>query len=89
MVRFRQCRFDAVTVKTALDALVQTDLAVIQAKINYNINLLRYDLAKNFVFEKYGVNIYRILAEAEKEAQKMEMPSSGSLFDDIPKETKQ
>ncbi|MCC5816225.1 MAG: TolC family protein [Leptospira sp.] len=88
LVRFRQGRFDAVTIKTALDALVQTDLAVIQAKINYNINLLRYDLAKNYVFEKYGVNIYRILAEAEKEAQKMDMPSSGSLFDDVPQETK-
>lgn len=82
LVRFRQGRFDAITVKTALDALVQTDLAVTQAKINYNINLLRYDLAKNFIFEKYGIDIYRILAEAEKEAKKMGMPSSGTLFQD-------
>lgn len=80
--RFRQGRYNAVVVKTALDALVQTDLALTQAKINYNINLLRYDLAKNYVFEKYGVDIYRILAAAEKEAKSMGMPSSGSLFDE-------
>ncbi|WCL47961.1 TolC family protein [Leptospira sp. GIMC2001] len=80
--RFRQGRYNAVVVKTALDALVQTELAVTQAKINYNINLLRYDLAKNFIFEKYGVDIYRILAEVEKEAVKAGMPSSGSLFDE-------
>jgi outer membrane protein TolC len=82
--RFRQGRYSAVVVKTALDALVKTDLAVTQAKINYNINLLRYDLVKNYVFEKYGVDIYRILVAAEKEAANLGMPSSGSLFDDIP-----
>jgi outer membrane protein TolC len=83
--RFRQGRYTAVVVKTALDAVVQADLAVTQAKINYNINLLRYDLAKNFIFEKYGIDIYRILAAAEKEAAETGMPSSGSVFENSTK----
>lgn len=77
--RFRQGRFNAISVKSALDSLVQSDLAVTQAKINYNINLLRYELAKNAVFENYGVDIYRIIGEAMKEAEKQGLPSSGSL----------
>lgn len=77
--RFRQGRFNAISVKSALDSLVQSDLAVTQAKINYNINLLRYELAKNAVFENYGVDIYRIIGAAMKEAEKQGLPSSGSL----------
>jgi outer membrane protein TolC len=80
--RFRQGRYNALTVKTALDALVQSELGVTQAKINYNINLLRYELAKNSVFENYGVDIYRIISEATKEAEKQGLPSSGTLSDE-------
>lgn len=79
LARFRQGRFNAISVKSALDSLVQSDLAVTQAKINYNINLLRYELAKNSVFENYGVDIYRIIGEAMKEAEKQGLPSSGTL----------
>jgi outer membrane protein TolC len=80
--RFRQGRYNALTVKTALDALVQSELGVTQAKINYNINLLRYELAKNSVFENYGVDIYRIISEATKEAEKQGLPSSGTLSEE-------
>ncbi|GBF49172.1 TolC-like outer membrane efflux protein [Leptospira ryugenii] len=68
--RFRQGRFTAVNIKNALDALAQTELAVTQARINFNINLIRYELAKNSLFEKYGLNIYEILEEVEKRAAK-------------------
>ncbi len=70
LVGYRQGRFSSIAVKTALDALIQSDLAVVASRTNYNINLLRYNLAKNYIFEKYGVDIYRILKEAETEAKK-------------------
>jgi len=55
--RYRQGRFTAVAVKNALDTLVQSKLALMQAKINYNISLVRYDLTRNKIFEKYNVDI--------------------------------
>ncbi|MDZ4727239.1 MAG: TolC family protein [Leptospira sp.] len=67
--RFRQGRFTAVNVKNALDALAQSELAVTQSKINFNINLVRYELAKNSLFEKYGLDLYQILDEVEKRAR--------------------
>ncbi len=70
--RFRQGRFTALNVKNALDALAQSELGVTQAKINFNINLVRYELAKNSLFEKYGVDLYQILDEVEKRG-KLEM----------------
>ncbi|WP_411824901.1 TolC family protein [Leptospira sp. 'Mane'] len=69
MERFRQGRFTAVNVKNALDSLAQAELGVTQARINFNINLVRYELAKNSLFEKYGVDLYAILAEVEKKAK--------------------
>ncbi|WP_246052213.1 TolC family protein [Leptospira idonii] len=69
MTRFRQGRFTALHVKNALDSLAQSELSVSQAKINYNINLVRYELAKNSLFDKYGVDLYGILAEVEKRAK--------------------
>jgi len=67
--RFKQGRFSANQVKRALDTLLQVELAVIQSKIGFNINLVRYDLTKNYLFEKYGVDLYGILAELEKRSQ--------------------
>lgn len=69
MERFRQGRYTAVNVKNALDSLANAELAVTQAKINFNINLVRYELAKNSLFEKYGLDLYSILEEVEKRAK--------------------
>lgn len=69
MERFRQGRYTAVNVKNALDSLANVELAVTQAKINFNINLVRYELAKNSLFEKYGLDLYSILEEVEKRAK--------------------
>ncbi len=57
LFRYRQGRFTAVAVKTALDALVQSRLALIQSKINYNISIVRYDLVRNKIFEKYNIDV--------------------------------
>lgn len=62
---FRKGRFTAVAVKNALDTLVQYQLQETQAKINYNINLMRYELAKNSLFEKFDIDIEEILPEVE------------------------
>ncbi|EMO62800.1 outer membrane efflux protein [Leptospira borgpetersenii serovar Pomona str. 200901868] len=59
--RFRQGRFTAVAVKTALDNVIQSELQVAQAKIQLNIDILRYELAKNHIFEKFGVNVNDII----------------------------
>ena len=54
---FRSGRFTAIAVKNALDSFVQNDLAEVQARINYNINLLRYEVAKNSLLKKYDINV--------------------------------
>ncbi|EMY78670.1 outer membrane efflux protein [Leptospira weilii serovar Ranarum str. ICFT] len=59
--RFRQGRFTAVAVKNALDNVIQSELQVAQTKIQLNIDILRYELAKNHIFEKFGVNVNDII----------------------------
>ncbi|HMY65720.1 MAG TPA: TolC family protein [Leptospiraceae bacterium] len=58
-------RFNALAVKNALDSLVQNDLQETQAKINYNINLLRYEVAKNSLLNKFEIDVSRILPKIE------------------------
>ncbi|TGN18217.1 TolC family protein [Leptospira idonii] len=60
---FQQGRFNALTVKTALDTLVQDQLALVRAKVDYNINLHRYYVAKNALFEEYGIDRSQLLPE--------------------------
>lgn len=63
---YGQGRFSAVAVKNALDSNIQAKLGVIQSRINFNINLLRYELAKNHLFEKYGIDVYKIIDSIKK-----------------------
>ncbi len=67
LVRYRQGRFTAVAVKNALDSLVQARFALTQAKINFNISLVRYELARNTVWKKYNVNIDEVLDHLKTE----------------------
>ncbi|RHX86077.1 TolC family protein [Leptospira stimsonii] len=53
---FRQGRADAVSVKNALDTHVQDELRLTQARVNFNIDLLRYYLAKNSLLERFQVD---------------------------------
>jgi len=53
---FQQGRFNAVAVKNALDSLVQDQLSLIRAKVDYNINLHRYYVAKNSLFDEYKID---------------------------------
>ncbi|MCZ8157418.1 MAG: TolC family protein [Leptospira sp.] len=60
---FQQGRFNALAVKTALDTLVQDQLALVRAKVDFNINLHRYYVSKNALFEEYGVDRNKLLPE--------------------------
>ncbi len=53
---FRQGRFNAITVKNALDAYVKDELNLTRTKVDYNINLHRYYIAKNSLFEVYKID---------------------------------
>ncbi|RME90638.1 MAG: TolC family protein [Candidatus Hydrogenedentota bacterium] len=61
--RARQGKFNAVAVKNALDAVVAARQAKLEALIQYNISLLQFDLAKNEIFERYHVDIDKLLAK--------------------------
>lgn len=60
---FQQGRFNALAVKNALDTHVQDQLSLVRAKVDYNINLHRYYVAKNALFEEYGVDRSKLLPE--------------------------
>ena len=59
--RYRQGRFTAVAVKNALDALAQSRQALMQARVNFNISLVRYELARNSIFRKFHVDIDKVI----------------------------
>jgi outer membrane protein TolC len=61
--KFSQGRYTAQNLKTALDSLAQAELGVIQNRVNFNINLIRYELTKNTLFEKYGIDSEAIVNE--------------------------
>ena len=64
--RYKQGRYNSNNVKSALDSLVQAEQRLIESKINYNISLLRYDLARNKIFKKYNVNPDKVLDKMSK-----------------------
>jgi outer membrane protein TolC len=59
--RFTQGKIQSINLKNSLDALARSELGYTQAKINFNINLIRYDLTKNYLFDKYQIDVYDIL----------------------------
>ncbi len=61
VVRYRQGRFTAEAVKNALDALVQARSGLMQARINFNIALVRYDMSRYNIWNRFNVNIDRII----------------------------
>jgi outer membrane protein TolC len=60
---FQQGRFNAVSVKNALDALIQDQLSLIRAKVDFNINLHRYYVAKNSLFEVYKIDREKLVPQ--------------------------
>ncbi len=50
-------RLNSAVVKNGLDALVQSREMELQALVAYNVALLQYDVARNVLFEKYGIDV--------------------------------
>ncbi len=65
LARARTGRFNAVVVKNALDALIDARQRELESLVRFNIALLQFDLAKNEIFERYKIDIDRILREVE------------------------
>ncbi len=66
--KFSQGRYNASNLKLALDTLAQSELGVIQSRVNFNINLIRYELSKNSLFQKYGIDSEAIVNEIVKKS---------------------
>ncbi len=61
VARYRQGRFTAESVKQALDALVQSRMNVLSAKIGFNIAIVNYDMIRNKIWENFEVDIESVL----------------------------
>lgn len=66
MRRSRQGRLNATVVKNALDSMNTSRQQELESLIQYNIALLRFDLAKNEVFERYEIDVEKLIAEVEE-----------------------
>ena len=59
--RFEQGKVTAVTMKLAIDAMVQSRSQALNSLVQYNVSLLLFDLSKNEVFDRYHVNVEKYL----------------------------
>ncbi|MCB1324889.1 MAG: TolC family protein [Leptospiraceae bacterium] len=70
--RYRQGRFTAVAVKQALDSLAQARQSFVEATVNFNISLVRYDLVRNTIFVRYGIEIEDVIDRMRDEQEAFE-----------------
>lgn len=70
VVGYQRGRFTAVSVKNALDALIQTRQALTRATIQYNIALIRYDMARNKIFVKNNIDISDVITRLENRIER-------------------
>jgi outer membrane protein TolC len=59
-------RFTAATVRDALDGLADSRQREIEALVDYNVALLRFDLARNELLEKYNINLDAYVKRVKK-----------------------
>ncbi len=57
LVNMRRGRVTNAVVKNALDAMIDSRQRELNALVQYNITLLRYDLATNFMFDRYKIDV--------------------------------
>lgn len=63
--KFRQGRFSAVQLKLALDSYIFMRQAELKSLVDFNVALLRRDLARNVIFENYNINLDAILEKVK------------------------
>jgi outer membrane protein TolC len=61
LVRFGQGKAKSLDMRNALDSMVQSRQQELEALVLYNVALLQFDLAKNEIFERYGVDVEKYL----------------------------
>jgi len=64
--KFRQGKINATTLKIGFDDLISVRQDKLSALIEYNIALLQFDVSKNELFEKYGVDVEKYLNNIEE-----------------------
>lgn len=57
LANLRRGRFNSVTVKQALDARADSRQSALQARVQYNVALLRLELAANNLFTRFGITV--------------------------------
>jgi outer membrane protein TolC len=77
LTRYEQGRLNSTELKRALDALSQSDLVESQVIFQLNIQKLKYDLARNYVFQRYGINPFELLNMIVKRGEELQ----GSMYD--------
>ncbi|MCU0847243.1 MAG: TolC family protein [Spirochaetes bacterium] len=65
LAKFRMGKYNALQLKLALDGYINSRQAELQSQVDYNISLIRRDLARNVIFEKLDVDINQILKRLE------------------------
>lgn len=60
-------RLNSAVVKNAVDALIQSREGELQALVGYNISLLMFDVSRNILFEKYGIDVEQYIPKDIKE----------------------
>jgi len=61
----KNAKFDSAMVKNALDSVINARQRELEMIIKYNIALLQFDLAKNEIFDRYGINVNKIISEVK------------------------
>ena len=65
LMKFKRGRFTALQLKLALDDYIMSRSNELRSLVGYNIALLRRDLSRNVIFEKYNIPIDSILKRIE------------------------
>jgi len=60
-------RLNSAVVKNAVDALIQSREGELQDLVGYNISLLMFDVSRNILFEKYGIDVEQYIPKDIKE----------------------
>jgi hypothetical protein len=63
--KFKMGRYSTVELKLGLDNYVQMRQMALKALVDYNVALVRQDLARNVIFEKFNIDIDKILKSVE------------------------
>lgn len=65
LYRSRQGKFNSVAVKSGLDQMIQARQQELVTLVQYNLALLQLDLTQNMIFERYNVDIDKILSKVK------------------------